>query len=207
MTLASMKSRIGGSSGRFVLRLPPALHSALQAAARAGGLSLNEYCVRRLAAGATGLATDPGAATLVAHASAIAADALVGVVLHGSWTRGEATAASDVDVLIVVDARISLGRALYHAWDEQPAAWQDRPVDASFAHLPHEPVTGGLWPEIAVNGLVLFERNWEISAQLVRIRQAIADGRLVRRVAHGQPYWTTMAEPLRACSTSEAEPR
>lgn len=188
-----MTPRTAGASGRFVLRLPPALHSALQVAARTGGLSLNEYCVRRLAAGASGLATDPAAATIVARASAIAAEALVGVVLHGSWTRGAATPASDVDVLIVVDTRIALGRALYRAWDEQPVQWQGRPVDAAFAHLPGEPTTGGLWPEIAVDGVVLFERDWGISAQLVRIRRAIADGRLVRRVVHGQPYWMTLA--------------
>ena len=176
-----------------MLRLPPALHAALRAAARAGGLSLNEYCVRRLSAGASGLATDPAAAAIVARASAVAAGTLVGVVLHGSWTRGEATSASDVDVLIVVETRIALGRDLYRAWDADPVRWQGRTVDASFAHLPRDPIAGGLWPEIAVSGVVLFERAWDVSAQLVRIRRAIADGTLVRRIVHGQPYWMTVA--------------
>ena len=50
---------------------------------------------------------------------------------------------------------------------------------------------GGLWPEIALDGIVLFERDGALSRKLVAIRRAIADGRLVRRTAHGQPYWTT----------------
>ncbi|MCI0434182.1 MAG: type II toxin-antitoxin system HicB family antitoxin, partial [Gemmatimonadetes bacterium] len=37
-------------SGRFVMRIDPALHAALRDAARAAGLSLNDYCVRKLAA-------------------------------------------------------------------------------------------------------------------------------------------------------------
>ena len=50
---------------------------------------------------------------------------------------------------------------------------------------------GGFWPEIALDGIVLFERDVAVSRRLVAIRRAIADGRLVRRTAHGQPYWTT----------------
>ena len=38
-----------GCSGRFVLRIDPGLHGALRKAARAAGVSLNEYCARKLA--------------------------------------------------------------------------------------------------------------------------------------------------------------
>jgi len=85
------------SSGKFVLRLPPALHGTLRAAARAGGVSLNEYCVRRLAAGGPGLAADESAAAIVTAAAALLGDSLVAVVVYGSWVRGEATTASDVE--------------------------------------------------------------------------------------------------------------
>ena len=45
---------------------------------------------------------------------------LVGVLLHGSWIRGDATPTSDVDVIVVVESRVHLNRALYRTWDQQP---------------------------------------------------------------------------------------
>ena len=51
----------------------------LESAARDADLSLNEYCVRRLAAGGPGtLVADPGA-EVVARAAAVAGDALLAV--------------------------------------------------------------------------------------------------------------------------------
>jgi hypothetical protein len=47
--------------------------------------------------------------------------------------------------------------------------------------------------EVAVSGMVLFERDGRVSTHLVRVRGDIAEGRLVRRIAHGQPYWTSAA--------------
>ena len=40
---------------------------------------------------------------------------------------------------------------------------------------------------------MLFDRDERLPAYLARGRRAIADGRLVRRVVHGQPYWTEAA--------------
>jgi predicted nucleotidyltransferase len=180
-------------SGRFVLRLPPALHGALQAAARATGLSLNEYCVRRLAVGGPGLVADEHAAAIVTAAAALVGDALVAVVVYGSWARGEAAAGSDVDVLVVVEPRVALTRALYRKWDESPVRWRGRTIDPHFVHPPGDRVAGGVWGEVAVDGVVLFERDWRLSAELARIRRDIAAGRLVRRFVHGQPYWTAAA--------------
>lgn len=176
-----------------MLRLPPALHGTLQAGARASGLSLNEYCARRLAAGGPGLVADESAAAVVTAAARVAGDALVGVLVHGSWVRGEASATSDVDVLVVVERRVRLTRALYRAWDEAPVTWHGRAVDAHFVHPPREQLEGGVWGEAAVDGVVLFERGWQLSFELARIRRAIAAGRLVRRFVHGQPYWTVAA--------------
>lgn len=180
-------------SGRFVLRMPPALHARLQDAARESGLSLNAYCVRRLAAADPGGAGDEEATSLVARARAVAGDALVAVILHGSWARGEAAPASDVDALIVVESRLALNRALYRAWDAEPVTWRDRRVDPHFVHPAAEGRFSGLWAEMALDGIVLFEREWKVSAYLARVRRAVAAGRLVRRVVHGQPYWTETA--------------
>lgn len=181
-------------SGRLLLRLPTDLHARLQHAAASQGISVNELCVRRLAAPAAGLETDRDAQALFARASATFGPALVGILLYGSWVRGEATGRSDVDVLIVIDREIELTRALYARWDAEPVTWRSRAVDAHFAHLPGdaEP-TGGVWAEAAVEGRVLVERDHEITAHLQHVRRAIADGRLVRRMVHGQSYWTTAA--------------
>jgi hypothetical protein len=177
-------------SGRFLLRLPPALHAELQAAARGAGVSLNEYCIRRLSGPFPALAADESALQVLRRAQDMAGDALVAVVLHGSWARREASAASDVDVLLVVEPQVRLTRALYRAWDRAPVAWHGRTVDPHFVHPPRAEVAGGVWGEVAIEGIILFERDLRISSALVDIRRAIASGQLVRRVVHGQPYWT-----------------
>ena len=180
-------------SGRFLLRVPPPLHGMLEAAAREAGLSLNEYCVRRLAtAGPGALVEEPGA-EVVARAATIAGDALVAVVLHGSLARKEAASASDADVLVVVEPCLALNRSLYREWDSRPVAWRGRRVDAHFVHPPAEDALSGLWAEAALDGIALFERGGRLSAHLARVRRAIAEGRLVRRVVHGQPYWMAAA--------------
>ncbi len=186
-------TKTSSGSGRFVLRLPPPLHGALQAGARASGLSLNEYCVRRLAAGGSGLSADQHAAGLVTAAADVLGAGLVGVMVYGSWVRGEASTTSDVDVLVVADPGVALSRALYRTWDAAPVAWHGRTVDPHFVHPPGDRIEGGVWGEVAVEGIVVFERDWRISAELVRIRRRIAAGQLVRRFVHGQPYWTVAA--------------
>lgn len=173
-------------SGRFLVRMPPSLHAALGGAARAAGMSLNEYCVRRLASAGT---ADGDAATLLARASSVAGDSLKAVLLHGSWARGEATVASDVDALIVVDRSVELNRALYRLWDAEPIAWQGHSVDAHFVHVPKDETFSGLWAEAAIDGQVLFDRDGSVFKHLLRVRRAIAEGRILRRVVHGQPYW------------------
>ena len=174
--------------------MPPALHAALDGAARASGLSLNAYCVRQLAVAGLGAPGDEDAGALVTRARAVAGDALSAVLLHGSWVRGEATPASDVDALIVVDFRLPLSRELYREWDARPITWRGRRLDPHFLHpATEEGQFSGLWAEVALDGIVLFERDWKVSAHLAKIRRAIAAGRLVRRVVHGQPYWTETA--------------
>lgn len=182
-----------GKSGRFILRMPPELHASLHAAARSTGLSLNSFCVRELAAAGLGGNSDDDARSLVTRAREVTGDALLAVALHGSWVRGEAAPASDADALIVVDPRLALSRALYRAWDVQPITWRSHRVDPQFAHMPVDGEFSGLWAEVAINGIVIFEHDWRLSSFLVRMRRAIAAGRLVRRVVHGQPYWREAA--------------
>lgn len=179
-------------SGRFLLRIDPGLHAKLQRCARAAGLSLNEYCRRSLTAPVASPGLVRPAVDVVQRAAALLGERLVGVLLHGSYARGDAHTSSDVDVLIAVDRSEPLTRDLYRRWDENPVTFEGRAIDPHFAHLPDVPErASGLWAELALDGIVLFERNFELSRALVHIRRGVAANGLLRRVVHGQPYWTT----------------
>jgi hypothetical protein len=182
--------RTARPSGRFVLRIDPGLHAALRRAARDAGLSLNDFCARRLAAPSLVSALPPEFGAAVRRATELFGDDLVAVAAFGSWTRGELRAGSDVDLLVVLEPQVRLDRRLYRRWDEQPIEWGGRAVEPHFAHLPAADArVAGVWAEVAIDGIVLFERDFRLSAQLVRVRHEIVSGRLVRRVSHGQPYW------------------
>ncbi|NDC24655.1 MAG: hypothetical protein EBZ49_11095, partial [Proteobacteria bacterium] len=47
----------------------------------------------------------------------------------------------------------------------------------------------GLWAEVSIDGIILFERNYKIRHYLFKVRQAIANGLLRRERSHGQNYW------------------
>lgn len=180
-------------SGRFVLRIEPGLHASLREAAKVAGMSLNDYCRTKLALPVGSIAALAGAAALLQRASALLGDDLCGLVAFGSWSRGEAGPSSDVDLLIVIDAKRPLTRKLYRDWDGEPLAWNGRPIEPHFVHLGEGTEVGTVWAEAAVDGIVLFERELSVSRRLAAIRRQIAAGRLVRRVIHGQPYWAEVA--------------
>lgn len=181
-------------SGRFLLRLDPALHAALRAAARDAGLSLNDYCARKLAHPLDDAAVAGGELEVVRRAVELYGPNLAGVVVFGSWARGEPAATSDVDLLIVLDRRLPLTRSLYAAWDAAPATWEGRPVEVHLVHLPAPgEAPSGIWAEVALDGLVVFERGRRVSAHLGEVRREIAAGRFVRNVVQGRPYWTRVA--------------
>jgi predicted nucleotidyltransferase len=179
------------ASGKFLLRMEPGLHAALRSAAAAAGMSLNDFCTRKLAA--PGLAVSGPGAVAVERAAAQVGSGLVGVVAFGSWARQELTARSDVDLVIVIGPEVELSRALYRPWDEEPLHWEGRTVEPHFARLPGGGRPTSLWLEVAVEGVVLFERGLEVSRDLSRIRRLIASGRVRRRWSHGQPYWVEAA--------------
>ncbi|MFN2441652.1 MAG: toxin-antitoxin system HicB family antitoxin [Thermoanaerobaculia bacterium] len=184
--------RKAAASGRFVLRIDAALHAALRRAADEEGLSLNEYCARKLAL--PGQRVNGPTSGLVERAARMAGGALLGVVAFGSWARGDLADSSDIDLLIVLDESVPIHRSLYQQWDEAPMRWGAHLIEPHFVHLPPEEENlSGVWAEVAVEGIVLFERELIVSRQLVRIRQQIASGTIVRRVVHGQHYWVEVA--------------
>lgn len=181
-------------SGRFVLRIDPGLHACLRRDAAGSGLSLNDFCARKLAAPlGSPLALGPGAAVL-ARALSLHGDDLVGVALFGSWARGEAVPGSDADLLVVLAEGTRLTRALYRAWDDEALAWDSHPVAVQLAALPAAgSAVGGLWAEVALDGIVLFERELLLSRRLGALRREVLSGRLVRKTVQGQPYWVRVA--------------
>ena len=190
-------------SGRFLLRIPPDLHQSLRARAADTGRSLNQYCRAALEAAAGGGA-DAGPASDSAAAEVIAGEfgsRLEAVVLFGSRARGDAGPWSDVDLLVVLAGDAPLTRALYQVWDarlaEAPAVRDLGPnVNPHFAHLPADaagsvPDGGGaLWLEVALHGIILWQRTPAVSRWLGDARERMAEGAIRRHHAHGQPYWS-----------------
>lgn len=184
------------ASGRFVLRLDPSLHARLRRNAHVAAISLNELCSRKLASPDFRIGTAPAVDLegAVSRAQSICGDSLIGVVVFGSWARGEAADGSDLDLLIVIEEQLALSRGLYRTWDHSEAVSAGTSTDISmepqFVHLPGpEETVAGLWAEVAIDGIVIFERNLRISRRLIRVRQDIAAGRIERRSLHGQAYW------------------
>jgi len=187
--LATRSARRAGAppSGRFVLRLDTRLHDVLRRDALAAGVSLNDWCGRTLAAPGAGGLDDSG---VVLAIRAWLGDDLEGVLLYGSFARGEHTTGSDIDLLAVVGPERPITRGLYREWEGRAAAWNGRAIDLHVVHLPTAGArVSGSWAEAAVCGIVLYDRSLAVSRRLIAIRERIAAGRLVRRMSQGQPYW------------------
>ncbi len=179
-------------SGRFVVRIPPDLHERARRHAYEHGISLNECCRRALQ---EYLAEKPPAGPAatgpeerwVRVATEMIGEDLTGVVLFGSVARGEAATHSDIDLLVVTGPSIPLSRALYATWDE---ACPNTAVSPHFVHLPEDVFgAGSLWYEVAIDGIVLFEKERLVTGFLRTVRKAIADRLIERRDAYGHGYW------------------
>lgn len=188
--MRAVSTRVASKVARVLLRLPVDLHRTLVKAAAELDLSFNEYCVRRLRAPSDAQGVSAVRSLVVSTAGAAFGFRLLGVLVLGSWARGEAAATSDIDVLIVIDPGTPLTRDLYRAWDRAPISFEGRAIDAHFTH-PSAPGSAptAVWCEAAVDGVVWYDRDGAITIRLGEVRRAIAEGRVVRGVAHGQPYW------------------
>jgi predicted nucleotidyltransferase len=181
-------------TSRVLLRLPAELHRRLTSEAAERGVSFNTYCVQRLGAIAVPVRDEPLSPEILMRVRARFGEHLAGLVLLGSWARGEAAATSDIDLLVVVDRDIALTREMYRDWDREPLQLEGRAVDAHFVHVP-APGTSptALWCEAAVDGRKWYDRDGAISRHLADVRRAMAEGRVVRASVHGQPYWKEVA--------------
>ncbi len=187
------------NSGKFVVRIDPALHGKLQEISRTQGISLNQLCRLRLAQNTP--LVDPSKVQSFDLPSALQNAILAlnipieGLVLFGSQVRGDATDFSDTDLLIVLQAGAEITRDLYAVWDERMQSQSDA-IDAlklvpHFAALPASvSEAGSLWLEVSLNGTVLWEKSrGRVKRFLFTLREAIAEGQFQRKSSHGHPYW------------------
>ncbi len=179
-------------SGRFVLRIDSRLHALLRRDAQDGRTSLNDHCARKLAAHPGVLAVGSWPQDVVAKVTHLHGRDLIAAAVYGSWARGEAADGSDIDLLVVLDPRVKLTRRLYDAWDDAPMNAEGRSIEPHLVHLPPpEKTVAGIWAEVALDGIVLFDPDLRLSRRLALVRRDVISGRIVRRTAHGHPYWVT----------------
>jgi len=179
------------------------LHARLRELAAKRGQSLNRLCAETFeravfpAGGSESrLTAGPGTTLRLLSEECVRVFGrdLLGIVFFGSVARGEAFPDSDLDVLLVMDRGTPIRRDLYTRWEEALSLFAERSfsrdVSPHFSHLPVSPrQAGSLWLEIAIDGIVLWEQEGQVSAALRDLRSHIAEGGVTRRIRHGHPYW------------------
>lgn len=188
----------------LILRIPSFLHQRLKQEARDADLSLNKHCCTLLSRRTGGSSAEGSPISLTletgnSRRTALLQDLSVrvletwgsnieGLALFGSFARGRETAKSDIDLLVVLSNNVTLDRDIYSRW--QLRKFGGREVAPLFVQIPGEGERiGGLWFEVALDGIVLFDRNLHLSRFLFHVRDLIAGGRVRRMVTHGHPYW------------------
>ena len=188
----------------LILRIPSSLHQQLKQDARSADMSLNKLCrgllSRRvgnpsaekapisMALGFGGSHQTEMLRDISAQVLETLGDNIEGLVLFGSCARGRQTANSDIDLLVVLNSSMTFDRDVYSRW--QPRKFNGREVAPLFVQIPGEGERiGGLWFEVALDGIVLYDKDLELSRFLSHVRNLVADGQVRRMVTHGHPYW------------------
>lgn len=185
----------GEDDSKILIRLPRRLHLALKSQAAKAGVSLNEFCVqalelRLLDSGALPRIPRPFTESVL---NSSLAPKLEAIILFGSQARGDATPASDTDLLLCVASSVPLTRELYAEWDRLTERHPDgisRDWSPHFCRLPASPEdAGSIWYEAAIDGIVLWDRSLAVSRFLASLRRYLLAGGRTRRTAYGVPYW------------------
>lgn len=183
------------SASKILVRLPRQLHAELKSEAARLGVSLNELCLQALQRRLRDPAAPPKAPfePLACILKSSLGSKLEAVVLFGSQARDDATAGSDADLLLCLQPGIALTRDLYAEWDRLVEAHPEAMsgvLSPHFCLLPAAPENAGsLWFEVAIDGIVLWERTLAVSRFLASVRRYLLAGGRIRRSAYGVPYW------------------
>lgn len=173
------------------LRLEPALIGNLKKLSEKDGLSLNAYCSSALE---RSISRDIGIVSsrydsVVRDAKDFFGDHLRAVILFGSKARGDSTSESDTDFLFVVDNEVRIQRATYTNFENSKTLADEVSIHIVNLPLSYEALSG-LWCEIALEGIMLFDKNLNVSGFLLEIRRMILEGVYLARYSHGHRYWT-----------------
>ncbi len=138
--------------------------------------------------------------SIVNKAKNLFGDNLLGVVVFGSYARSEATESSDIDILVVVSSSIKIDRNLYRKWQQKEESsdlenFNGLELSVNFSNLPERSFTcSGLWLEISLDGIVVWDPNFILNKFLISVRKHIALGEVSYRETHGQRYWVWKKE-------------
>ncbi|MBI4789435.1 MAG: nucleotidyltransferase domain-containing protein [Chloroflexi bacterium] len=119
---------------------------------------------------------------VVARLARTLGDNLIGIVLYGSYARGEARADSDVDLLVIA-------RDLPTHWQERTRALHDplreiadAPPMYVYGKTPEEFESQfpSIYLDFGLDGVVLYEREGYLTLKLGRIREIIQAAGLFR---------------------------
>lgn len=180
-----------------MLRVPADLHQKLVRHARGVGISLNRLCNVILEEGLIMRRSmkhsedwrqlDP----ILHRLHSMFAGEMVGVAVFGSRVTGGATQESDTDLLISLDSKLPINRALYQLWDEKMVGIEKiEKINPHFIHYPNDlREIGGIWFEVAIGSAVLWEADHMLSDLFARIRTLISNDHVRRHWSNGHPYW------------------
>jgi len=186
---------VNKNASRILVRLPLELHEELKRKARREQTTLNDLCIESLRRGSQGPL--PAAERLSETVSLILqspmGEMLQAVVLFGSRARGDNAVDSDTDLLLCLMDGVALTRDLYTMWDDLALENPEelgRGVSPHFSRLPEDPArAGSLWLEVAVDGIVQWDRSLGVSMFLGTLRRYLLSGAVERKTSYGIPYW------------------
>ena len=192
-------------SGRFVLRIPPDLHRQLRKLAAAHSQSLNQVCMDLIRGvlekkdlGIHQIGSDLVPTELIRQITQTWKMECVGIILFGSVARHEEWNTSDMDLLIVLTTETPILRSLYQEWDDSiDPNGNFQHISPQFVSLPEDfRSVGGLWYEMAIDGIVLWDPDLKVSRFLSQLRHELMSGKIRREFAYGQPYWIKHEEQI-----------
>lgn len=159
---------------KFIVRIPDELHLRLTNQAKYHQISLNQLCQKILEKGEISEMD-----MIVDKIKTIFEESIEGIILFGSKARSDTHDSSDIDLLIVLNEKIT---RRHYKLLELPDMYSP-----NFVTFPLRP--SGLWFDVAIDGIVLFEKSRRLSNFLKTTRTFILQGGVKRQVTHGQGYW------------------